>query len=172
MVGRIARAAGALSAAGMALSALALVLMTLLITIEVIGRNFFSVSTLVSDEMAGYLLVALTFLGLAATLRQGGLIRVDVYRRRLRGRGRRVLDVILYVLASVYTAVLVWYAWRFVLESYRFKTTSIYFTATPLWIPHGLMALGASLLLLELLAALCVTVAGEGLATAEEAAEG
>lgn len=146
--------------AGLAISATAVVVLMLLITVEVLGRNLFRVSTLVSDEMSGYLLVVVTFLGLAYTLRSGGFIRVDAYRTRAHGRARRVLDVVIYALAAVYTAVLDWYFWRFALESYRFGSTSIYFTETPLWIPHSVMALGGTLLLLEILSGLALTARG------------
>ena len=131
-----------------------------LITVEVLGRNLLRASTLVSDEMSGYLLVIITFLGLAGTLRAGGFIRVDAYRARVRGRARRALDLLIYGLAAGYVAVLDWYFWRFALDSYRFHSTSIYFTQTPLWIPHSLMALGGALLLLEILAGLCLTALG------------
>ena len=159
---RGARALGRVADLGMAISAAAVVVMTLLITVEVVGRNLFKFSTLVADEMAGYLLVVVTFLGLASTLRSGGFIRVDTYRTRIRGRARVALDLSIYGLAAAYTAVLDRYLWRFALDSYRFNSTSIYFTQTPLWIPHSLMAVGGSLLLLELLAGACLVASGGG----------
>ena len=159
---RMARALGRVADFGMAISAVAVVVMTLLITVEVVGRNLFRFSTLIADEMAGYLLVVVTFLGLAGTLRSGGFIRVDTYRSRARGRGRAALDLTIYGLAAAYMAVLDRYLWHFALDSYRFKSTSIYFTQTPLWIPHSLMALGGSLLLLEVLAGACLVACGAG----------
>ena len=58
------------------------------------------------------------------------------------------------VAALGYTAFLGYHFWAFVAESYRFGTTSIYFTRTPLWIPQAFMAVGTSLLLLTIVAAL------------------
>ncbi|MBI4587450.1 MAG: TRAP transporter small permease [Candidatus Rokubacteria bacterium] len=146
------RAVEALSTAAMAVSAVATMLMTALITVEVVGRSFFRVSTLVSDEMAGYLLVVLTFFGLADSLRSDSFIRVDLLYDRWGPRVKRGLDIILLLVALLYTALLAYYFWWFVGESYRFGTTSIYFTRTPLWIPQGLMAVGASMLILQILA--------------------
>ncbi|MDP2625280.1 MAG: TRAP transporter small permease [Candidatus Rokubacteria bacterium] len=156
---RVAVAAGrvvdALSTAAMAVSAAATVLMTVLITVEVIGRSVFRVSTLVSDEMSGYLLVVLTFFGLADSLRSDSFIRVAFVYDRLSGaRARRWLDGALFLAALGYTAFLGYHFWAFVAESYRFGTTSIYFTGTPLWIPQLFMAAGTSLLLLAIVAAL------------------
>lgn len=158
----IARALGRIVDAGLALSAIAVLAMMLLITVEVLGRNLLRVSTLVADEMSGYLLVIVTFLGLAYTLRTGGFIRVDTYRARLRGRARRALDLVIYALAAGYVAVLDWYFWGFTIASYRFGSTSIYFTQTPLWIPHACMALGGTLLLVEILAGLALVAQGCG----------
>ena len=157
---RIALALGRVSGLAMTLSQVALVVMAVLITVEVLGRNLLSVSTLVADEMAGYLLVAITFLGLGATLRTGGFIRIDTYRTRARGRTRGALDLVVYGLGSAYTAVLAWYGWRLAWDSYGFGTTSISVTRTPLWIPQCLLALGLSMLLFELVAGLGLTLSG------------
>ena len=153
----------------MALSQAALVLMTALVTVEVLGRNLLNVSTLVADEMAGYLLVTITFLGLGATLRTGGFIRIDTYLRRARGRGRSALDAVIYALAVGYTAVLIWYCGRLAWDSYRFGSTSISITRTPLWIPQLVMVIGLAALLLELVAGL-YRVLADGRAEAERGA--
>ncbi|HYS92214.1 MAG TPA: TRAP transporter small permease, partial [Candidatus Acidoferrales bacterium] len=143
-----------LCTAAMAVAGLAAVVMMTLVTIEVLGRSFFNVSTLIADEMGSYLLVTLTFLGLAPTLRDGGFIRIDVYRARAGGRVRTALDAIIVILAIGYTATLDWYLWGLAANSYRLGTTSIQVARTPLWIPQGIMAVGGTLLLAELLAQL------------------
>ncbi len=149
-----------LCTAAMAVAGLAAVVMMTLVTIEVLGRSFFNVSTLIADEMGSYLLVTLTFLGLAPTLRDGGFIRIDVYRARAGGRVRTALDAIIVILAIGYTAALDWYLWGLAANSYRLGTTSIQVARTPLWIPQGIMAVGGTLLLAELLAQLALVVAG------------
>ncbi len=149
-----------LCTAAMAVAGLAAVVMMTLVTIEVLGRSFFNVSTLIADEMGSYLLVTLTFLGLAPTLRDGGFIRIDVYRARAGGRVRTALDAIIVILAIGYTATLDWYLWGLTANSYRLGTTSIQVARTPLWIPQGIMAVGGTLLLAELLAQLALVVAG------------
>ncbi len=151
-----------LCTAAMAVAGLAAVVMMTLVTIEVLGRSFFNVSTLIADEMGSYLLVTLTFLGLAPTLRDGGFIRIDVYRARAGGHVRTALDAIIVILAIGYTATLDWYLWGLAANSYRLGTTSIQVARTPLWIPQGIMAVGGTLLLAELLAQLALVVAGAG----------
>lgn len=149
-----------LCTAAMVVAGLAAVLMMTLVTVEVLGRSFLNVSTLIADEMGSYLLVTLTFLGLAPTLRDGGFIRIDVYRARTRGRGRGLLDACIVVLAIGYTATLDWYLWGFAANSYRLGTTSIQVARTPLWIPQGIMAIGGTLLLAELLSQLALVISG------------
>lgn len=144
----------------MALAGTATVLMMLLVTVEVLSRNLLNFSTLIADEMGSYLLVALTFLGLAPTLRAGGFIRVDVYRERTRGGVRTALDAGILLLAVGYTVVLDWYLWGLAAGSYRLGTTSIQVARTPLWIPQGVMAMGGLLLLAELLSSLALVLGG------------
>ena len=168
----LAALAQRMCAAAMAASGLATVVMVVLVSVEVLGRDFFNTSTLVADEMAGYLLVALTFLGLAPTLRSGGFIRIDTYRERLRGGTRRAVDLSIHLLALAYTALLNWYLWGLTINSYRLGTTSINVTRTPLWVPQVVMALGAALLFVELLGRMALLATGqnaepEGTSTAE-----
>jgi TRAP-type C4-dicarboxylate transport system permease small subunit len=155
-----AAARGAAAIAG-AVSGIAVVVMTALVTVEVLSRNLFNRSTLIADEMSGYLLVALTFLGLAPTLRGGGFIRIDTYHARLRGGGRVALDLVIHVLALGYAVLLDWYLWQLALDAWRLGTTSIQVSRTALWIPQACMAVGGLLLVLDLLARLTVVLAGE-----------
>ena len=153
-------AADRLAAVAGAGSGAAVVLMTALVTVEVLGRDLFNRSTLVADEMSGYLLVALTFLGLAPTLRGGGFIRIDTYHARLRGGGRVALDLVIHLLALGYAVLLDWYLWRLALDAWRLGTTSIQISRTPLWIPQACMAVGGLLLVFDLLARLVVVLSG------------
>ena len=161
---RAVRAAGAavdrLGTAALAVSALAVAVMAALVTVEVLARSFASVSTLVADEMAGYLLVILTFFGLAESLRAGAFIRVEFVDRWLGADARRWLEAVLLVVALAYTVLLAWEFWRLVLQSFRFGSTSLQVSRTPLWMPQACMAAGASLLVLQLVVETLRRVAG------------
>ncbi len=164
--GPLAAAATGLRAAAMAVSGAAVVLMMALVTFEVVLRTFANRSTLVADEMAGYLLVAMTFLGLAPSLRRGAFIRIDTYRDRLRGGARRLLDVALVAVGLAYAITVDWYLWGLLADSWRLGTTSIQVSRTPLWIPQAVMAVGGLLLIVELLFEMALVI------TAEEALPG
>ena len=159
--GPLVAAAAGLRAAAMAVSGAAVVGMMALVTFEVLLRTFANRSTLVADEMAGYLLVAMTFLGLAPSLRDGAFIRIDTYRDRLRGGARRLLDVALVALALAYAITVDWYLWDLLAGTWRLGTTSIQVSRTPLWIPQAVMAVGGLLLILELLVEMVLVITAD-----------
>ena len=159
--GPLIAAAAGLRAAAMAVSGAAVVGMMALVTFEVLLRTFANRSTLVADEMAGYLLVAMTFLGLAPSLRDGAFIRIDTYRDRLRGGARRLLDVALVTLALAYAITVDWYLWDLLAGTWRLGTTSIQVSRTPLWIPQAVMAVGGLLLILELLVEMALVITAD-----------
>jgi len=159
--GPLVAAAAGLRAAAMAVSGAAVVGMMALVTLEVLLRTFANRSTLVADEMAGYLLVAMTFLGLAPSLRGGAFIRIDTYRDRLRGGARRLLDVALVTLALAYAITVDWYLWDLLAGTWRLGTTSIQVSRTPLWIPQAVMAVGGLLLILELVVEMVLVITAD-----------
>lgn len=159
--GPLAAAAAGLRGAAMAVSGAAVVGMMALVTFEVLLRTFGNRSTLVADEMAGYLLVAMTFLGLAPSLRGGAFIRIDTYRDRLRGGARRALDVALVAVALAYAITVDWYLWDLLAGTWRLGTTSIQVSRTPLWIPQAVMAVGGLLLILELVVEMVLVITAD-----------
>ena len=159
--GPLAAAAAGLRGAAMAVSGAAVVGMMALVTFEVLLRTFANRSTLVADEMAGYLLVAMTFLGLAPSLRGGAFIRIDTYRDRLRGGARRALDVTLVAVALAYAITVDWYLWDLLAGTWRLGTTSIQVSRTPLWIPQAVMAVGGLLLILELVVEMVLVITAD-----------
>ena len=132
----------------------AIVLMTGLIVVEIIARGLFRTSTLVADEMAGYLLVVVTAFGLSDSFRSGSFIRVELLEGRLRSPARRALEKALLVVALGYAGFLAWRLWAFTVASYLEDTRSIDFSRTPLWIPRAFMAFGVTALVLQVLASL------------------
>lgn len=128
--------------------------MAALIVTEIGARTLFRTSTLVADEVAGYLLVVLASFGLADSFRSGSFIRVTLLGDRLPPHARRRMEKALLVAALAYTAFLAYHLCAFTVASYVEDTRSIDFSRTPLWIPRGFMALGVSGLALQLLAAL------------------
>lgn len=135
-----------IEAAAMSISALAIVAITVMVCVEVVLRTVFGISTLVSTEYAGYLLVAHVYLGLAWTFRDGGFIRVDLVPGVLRGRAAAVFDFAMALIGCLIFCFYTWYLIGFVIQSYRAGTMSVFVTRTPLWIPQIVLPIGSILM--------------------------
>lgn len=130
----------------------ALAFMGLLITYEIIIRAVFGKSTLLADEMTGYLLVLLLFMGLAYTLRNEGMLRVEFLFNRLPYRARIWVEAACCLVAFVYMVILSYQSWMFFYESYDLGYTSVNPSGMRLWIPQLSIPIGCSLMVLEFMA--------------------
>lgn len=122
------------------------VAMALLICAEVVCRSFLGFSLMVTDEIAGYLLVALVFLGMPVALANGALFRVELVMNHLPARARVWLELIFDVVCLALTLVLLRELWRFVLDSWQRGVRAPTVLATPLYLPQASMVLGAATL--------------------------
>ena len=143
LVGRISLLGGYLAAAAVAV-------MAVLICVEVIGRGLFGVSTMIADEMSGYLNCAIVFLGLSYSLRERGFIRVEVLYGRLVGNWKRLTGWAICVISLVYAVIVTLYMARHVAFSYQRGIVSTQVSETPLYIPQSLILAGSVILVLQL----------------------
>jgi TRAP-type C4-dicarboxylate transport system permease small subunit len=153
-VRRLAAVLDALSTAAAAVAAAATLLLTLMVTSGVVARRVFNTPFLFVEELSGYVVLGIVFLGLAYTLRTGGHIRVDIVHDRLVGRARTALQAACLTLALVWAGFVVAGTARLVHEYYTQSVLSFAYTQTPLWIPGSLMVVGALLLALQCVAML------------------
>jgi len=151
IVNRATRVVGLVSDAGAALAALCIALIMTLVCVEVLGRTFFGVSTMIADEMSGYLNVAVVFLGLAYTLKENGFIRVEFVYQRFRGAVRSVARWIIVLTSLLYVLVIAVYMVRHVRYSYTRHILSTNVGEIPLWIPQSLIVAGVVILGLQIL---------------------
>ncbi len=149
--GWFVRTVDRLSGIGGALASICLALTMVLICIEIVLRNLFNRSTMISDEMSGYLFAGIVFLGLGKTLRDRGFIRVEAIYSRLRGSTLYAVRWAIVTLSSLYVAALLADALRQVAYLYRGNVRSDSLSETPLYIPESLMLIGWCVLLLQLL---------------------
>lgn len=140
-----------LSTAGMYVSGIGVFCMALFITLEITSRHLFGYSLLVVDEWSGYLLVFVTFLGLAYTMKSNGFLQIEFFLNRLPSRSRRVFHFVLILLALLYGILIDYRLMSYTWSSYVTGQVSISISQTPLYIPRLFMPLGMSLLVLELL---------------------
>lgn len=131
--------------------ALALAAMLALIGVDVFTRAVLNFSYEVSDELAGYLLVAVAFLSLSVCHVSGSFHRVDFVQERLSARGRVALRLALEALMLFAAALLLWQYVRLELASWRFGEKAPTYLETPLWLPRLLLVFGAAALCWSLL---------------------
>ncbi|RDB43051.1 TRAP transporter small permease [Halomonas sp. DQ26W] len=123
--------------------------MLVLIGIRRLGLSITGVS-----EIASYLLVGATFLGLAYTFVHHAHIRVTLLITRLPSSTRVWFEVFCLLVALTLSLLLGYGLVGLALESRHFNDVSSGFLAIPLWIPQSVLAIGVALLCLALLEAL------------------
>ena len=133
----------------------------LFITVDIIGRSVFGVSSTATVEVTGYMLAGGIAWALAHTLARRAHIRVDVWVNRLPLRLRAVLHLLSLLLLGGFAAFCAWAAWELVDESLLFDAHDNSALRVPLVLPQGLWAFGIiafcamiAVLLLESLLAL------------------
>ena len=150
-VGPIERAAEALVTLGLRIAEVAIFGMVVLIAVEVISRNVANVSLLITDEVSGYLLVAMTFCGVGYSLRSGALLRIEFLLFALPRRLRAVVDVVYDLLALAVTAALLYELTRITWSSWDRHMVAATLMETPIWIPQLAMPIGCTILLVAFL---------------------
>ena len=101
MIGRVARSASTLAG-------LAVLVIVVLITYDVLMRYFFNDPQLFVDEVASFLQIVVIFGGLAYTFRTGGHVRVDLVTARLPARARAWLRVVALLGSLVFLGIVMW----------------------------------------------------------------
>ena len=151
-----------LTRAGAIMAAVIVAAMVGHILLEIVLRAVFDSSTYVLDALVGYGVAASTFLGLGYTLEQGGLIRVNILLARIRSRAMRQLTEVTCVAACFGVFAMVWLNfWNSISRNWTRGAVSETVAQVPLWIPEGLLLLGLSIFLLQLVAYAIRIVSGE-----------
>ncbi|MEX0347430.1 MAG: TRAP transporter small permease subunit [Rhizobiaceae bacterium] len=132
-----------------------------LIISEVIARSVFSASLSFAWEYAAYFYGCAVFLGAAYTMRTGGHVRVALLRGTLNTRGQHIMEIAATAVGAAFSIYLAFAMIQFALRSYSRGSTSPTIEATPLAIPQGVIALGATLLALQMVVRLIRLFAGE-----------
>jgi len=136
---------------------IAVVVLVVMMGIEMIVRSAFGWSLQFTNELGGYALVAITFLGLASGQVDHAFHRVHMLDSRLSASGRAALRLAFDVSALIVSAVLLFEFVRFGWITWRSGDVAATSLQTPLWIPRLAMPIGTLALVLSLLR----TVAGD-----------
>jgi TRAP-type C4-dicarboxylate transport system permease small subunit len=123
------------------LCVIALSLMVLLVVVEILLR-IFGMSTLISDEFAGYFMVVIVFCGATISFADGKFVMVDALYNLFTGKVKFWVDIVFHIVLITYATLLSIYIWRFNLSSVLLNSKSYSVIETPLYIPQFFMSLG------------------------------
>jgi C4-dicarboxylate transporter, DctQ subunit len=151
---RVVRAIERLSIAGGVAAGALLVAIAVLMLTEIVMRSFVGVPLSFSWEYSAYFMATVFFLGAAYALRAGGHVRVTLLYELLPDSLSRILELTATLVGLVVSSYAAVAATGLALESLRRGTTSFTPTATPLFIPQSLVALGLALLAAQFVARL------------------
>jgi TRAP-type C4-dicarboxylate transport system permease small subunit len=141
-----------------AVCSLFLLAMIAMIGAEAIARNVFGTSLQVTDEVGGYLLVALTFLSMSVAESHGAFHRVELVQMRLSSSLRIVSQIVFDLMALAASMLVSWQLIRLALNSWRAEDVAPTPLGTPLWLPQTSMGLGMALLCLALMRTIAAKV--------------
>jgi TRAP-type C4-dicarboxylate transport system permease small subunit len=113
--------------------------MAVLINVEIVLRYVFNSSTLIADEYSGYLFVWATLLGFGYALQSGQFLKVETLVSRFGTHGRHASAIVAAFAGLIVAAVCAYATGALFYASWRFATTSIQSSATPLWLPQILL---------------------------------
>jgi TRAP-type C4-dicarboxylate transport system permease small subunit len=133
------------------LSSIALVLASLVLTYSVVTRYFLKYSTDWQDETAVFLIVGAIFMSAAAIQARRGHVAIEAIVGLLPDRVNRVRLLLVDVAGCMFCSFFAWKSWTLLHEALVDNQHSGSTWGPPLWIPYSLMAVGMTLLSLQLL---------------------
>lgn len=136
------RVARAVSRAGVWLSGALLVGAAGLVGVDVVLRKAFATSVGGADEVSGYALAIGSAWAFGYCLLERVHIRIDSVYVWLPARVRATLDVVATAAFTAFMALVTWYAWGVLEQSWSVGARSISPLATPLVIPQALWLAG------------------------------
>ena len=128
---------------------IALFVASLVLTYSVFSRYLFKAATDWQDEVAVFCIVGAVFLAGAWVQAQRGHIGIEAVASILPPSINRARIVIVDILTLAFCAFFSWKSWTLFHEAWVDKMTTSSTFSPPLTIPYGLMALGMTLLVIQ-----------------------
>lgn len=132
------------------IAALALILACAILSYSVVTRTLFHSPTYWQDEAAVFLLVGATFMTAAYVQGQRGHIGIEAFVGLLSPLANRIRLLLVDVASFAFCAFFAWKSWTLMHEAYVDGQVSNSIWSPPLAIPYGLMAVGMTLLCVQI----------------------
>ena len=133
------------------LSATAIATAGLVLTWEVMGRYFFEIPSDWQDELSTFLLIGATFGAAGWIQSKRGHVAIDALTHILPSGIDFVRKVLADLLSFCFVTFFAWKSWALLHEAWSEGQTTPSAWGPPLWIPYGCMAVGMTLLAIQLL---------------------
>jgi TRAP-type C4-dicarboxylate transport system permease small subunit len=142
------------------LAALALIAACAILSYSVLGRALFQSPNYWQDEAAVFLLVGATFMTAAYVQEQRGHIGIEAFVGLLPPRVNRIRLWLVDVASFLFCAFFAWKSWTLAHEAWVDGQVSNSMWSPPLAIPYGLMAIGMTLLCVQILLQIVIPLSG------------
>jgi TRAP-type C4-dicarboxylate transport system permease small subunit len=142
------------------LAALALIAACAILTDSVVGRALFQSPNYWQDEAAVFLLVGATFMTSAYVQGQRGHIGIEAFVGLLPPMANRIRLWLVDVASLLFCAFFAWKSWTLTRDAWVDGQVSNSMWSPPLTIPYGLMAVGMTLLCVQILLQIIIPFSG------------
>ncbi len=126
--------------------------------VEVVSRYILRNPLILSDELGGYALVAISFLGLAHCAQEKGHIRITFIVEGFSAQAAGRIRVATLILGFLFIVVASWVSWQFLIDSFTRNMRSNSWLMIPLKWPQLVLPIGFTFFALLLLAQLVKTL--------------
>ena len=120
----------------------AVLLLSVAVSVEIVGRKLFSHSFPGTDDIGGYVLAIVAIVGASYTMAKRGHTRVDIFLVRMPTAWQRVLNLLAMVTMAAFAIFAAWRGSTVLLESIEFQSVASNPLQTPLWQPQSLWLIG------------------------------
>jgi TRAP-type C4-dicarboxylate transport system permease small subunit len=157
----IARGLSLLNRIIVVFAAMALIAACVILSYSVIGRALFQAANYWQDEAAVFLLVGATFMTSAYVQEHRGHVSIEAFVGLLSPAVNRIRLWLVDVATFLFCTFFTWKSWTLTYEAWEDGQVSNSMWSPPLAIPYCLMAAGMTLLCVQLLLQIVMSLTGE-----------
>jgi TRAP-type C4-dicarboxylate transport system permease small subunit len=143
-----------------ALASIALIAACVVLSDSVLGRALFQSPNYWQDEAAVFLLVGTAFMTSAYVQQQRGHIGIEAFVGLLSPLANRIRLWLVDIASFAFCSFFAWKSWTLTYEAWTDGQVSNSMWSPPLAIPYGLMALGMTLLCVQILLQIIIPLGG------------
>jgi TRAP-type C4-dicarboxylate transport system permease small subunit len=129
-------------------------LLVIFLATNVVLRYFFEKPLVFTEEVTGYILAFIVFIGLGYTLKTGGHVITDILVSHLSVEKKKVLKVPIIIGGIFFAAFLTGSAGTLVVKNFSRKAIDFGSLGTPEWIPNIIFFVGTLFFLIQMISLL------------------